>query len=139
MASKTGLHDAVELINTESHCLNNGHRVTDAHQVARPIIGEFADEHDRASLDVVRARDWFTFPAALRPDELEERTGVQVPEDGPYETIAGFILEQLGRMAEVGDTVTIQTGVFRVERMEGRRIDRVRFTPQVSAEEVTLL
>jgi CBS domain containing-hemolysin-like protein len=64
---------------------------------------------------------------------------VEVPEDGPYETIAGFILEQLGRMAEVGDTVTIATGVFRVERMEGRRIDRVRFTPQVSAEEVTLL
>ncbi|MGA1688733.1 MAG: hemolysin family protein, partial [Pontimonas sp.] len=103
------------------------------------LIGEVADEHDRASLDVVRARDWFTFPAALRPDELEERTGVQVPEDGPYETMAGFILEQLGRMAEVGDTVTIPTGVFRVERMEGRRIDRVRFTPQVSAEEVTLL
>jgi CBS domain containing-hemolysin-like protein len=70
---------------------------------------------------------------------LEERTGVEVPEDGHYETIAGFILEQLGRMAEVGDTVTIPTGVFRVERMEGRRIDRVRFTPQVSAEEVTLL
>ncbi|MDP4972201.1 MAG: hypothetical protein NWP95_01685, partial [Pontimonas sp.] len=67
------------------------------------------------------------------------RTGVEVPEDGPYETIAGFILEQLGRMAEVGDTVTIATGVFRVERMEGRRIDRVRFTPQLSAEEVTLL
>jgi len=42
-------------------------------------------------------------------------------------------------MAEVGDTVSIATGVFRVERMEGRRIDRVRFTPQVSAEEVTLL
>jgi len=103
------------------------------------LIGEVADEHDRASLDVVRARDWFTFPAALRPDELEERTGVEVPEDGHYETIAGFILEQLGRMAEVGDTVTIPTGVFRVERMEGRRIDRVRFTPQVSAEEVTLL
>ena len=103
------------------------------------LIGEVADEHDRASLDVVRARDWFTFPAALRPDELEERTGVEVPEDGHYETIAGFILEQLGRMAEVGDTVTIPTGVFRVERMEGRRIDRVRFAPQVSAEEVTLL
>ena len=64
---------------------------------------------------------------------------MEVPEEGPYETIAGFILEQLGRMAEVGDTVTISTGVFRVERMEGRRIDRVRFTPQVSAEEVTLL
>ena len=103
------------------------------------LIGEVADEHDRASLDVVRARDWFTFPADLRPDELEERTGVEVPENGHYETIAGFILESLGRMASVGDTVTIAMGEFRVERIDNRRIDRVRFTPTVSAEEVTLL
>jgi CBS domain containing-hemolysin-like protein len=103
------------------------------------LIGEVADEHDRAPLDVVRARDWFTFPAHLRPDELEERTGVSVEESSHYETMAGFILERLGRMAEVGDTVDIGTGEFRVERMEGRRIDRVRFTPSVSAQGVTLL
>jgi CBS domain containing-hemolysin-like protein len=103
------------------------------------LIGEVADEHDRASLDVVRARDWFTFPANLRPDELEERTGVPVPENGHYETIAGFILESLGRMADVGDTVDMPLGEFRVERMDNRRIDRVRFTPHVTAEEVTLL
>jgi len=100
------------------------------------LIGEVSDEHDRASLDVVRARDWFTFPAALRPDELSERTGVDVPRNGPYETLAGFILEQLGRMAEVGDTVDIASGEFRVERIEGRRIDRVRFTPRtIDSEE----
>ena len=103
------------------------------------LIGEVADEHDRASLDVVRARDWFTFPAQLRPDELRERTGVEVPDDGHFETIAGFILEQLGRMADVGDVVEITNGQFRVERMEGRRIDRVRFTPTVNANEVALL
>ena len=103
------------------------------------LIGEVADEHDRTPLDVVRARDWFTFPAQLRPDELWERTGVKVQENGHYETIAGFILEQLGRMAEVGDTVEIDTGEFRVERMAGRRIDRVRFTPSVDSEEVQLL
>ena len=103
------------------------------------LIGEVADEHDRASLDVVRARDWFSFPAQLRPDELRERTGVEVPDDGHFETIAGFILEQLGRMADVGDVVEITNGQFRVERMEGRRIDRVRFTPTVNANEVTLL
>ena len=103
------------------------------------LIGEVADEHDRASLDVVRARDWFTFPADLRPDELEERTGVPVPENGHYETIAGFILESLGRMAEVGDIVEIPLGEFRVERMDNRRIDRLRFTPQVNSQEVTLL
>jgi len=103
------------------------------------LIGEVADEHDRTPLDVVRARDWFTFPASLRPDELAERTGVVVPENGHYETIAGFILQRLGRMAEVGDTIQLSTGVFQVERMAGRRIDRVRFTPTVDAQEVTLL
>lgn len=103
------------------------------------LIGEVADEHDRAPLDVVRARDWFTFPAQLRPDELEERTGVVVPESAHYETMAGFILEELGRMADVGDTVSIANGAFRVERMEGRRIERVRFTPTINPDEVTLL
>ncbi|MFB0914362.1 MAG: transporter associated domain-containing protein [Pontimonas sp.] len=87
----------------------------------------------------MRARHWFTFPADLRPDELEELTGVPVPENGHYETIAGFILESLGRMAEVGDTVEIPLGEFRVERMDNRRIDRLRFTPQVNSQEVTLL
>lgn len=103
------------------------------------LIGEVSDEHDRVSLDVVRARDWFTFPAALRPDELAERTGVEVPQDGPYETVAGFILERLGRMAELGDIVSISDGQFRVERIEGRRIDRVRFTPgrESSEQELT--
>jgi CBS domain containing-hemolysin-like protein len=42
-------------------------------------------------------------------------------------------------MAEMGDTVTIPAGDLRVERMDGRRIDRVRFTPSVNADEVTLL
>ena len=42
-------------------------------------------------------------------------------------------------MADVGDVVEIANGQFRVERMEGRRIDRVRFTPTVNANEVALL
>ena len=38
-------------------------------------------------------------------------------------------LPGFGRIAQVGDTVEIEAGVFRVERMDGRRIDRLRFTP----------
>jgi CBS domain containing-hemolysin-like protein len=94
------------------------------------LVGEVADEHDRARADVVRSRDWLTFPGALRPDELIERAGVVVPEEGPYETVAGFLMSELGRLAKVGDTVDIDAGTFRVERMDGRRIDRVRFTPR---------
>jgi CBS domain containing-hemolysin-like protein len=93
------------------------------------IVGEVSDEHDRARIDVVRSRNWLTFPGLLRPDELEERAGVRVPEDGPYETIGGFVMASLGRLPVVGDEVAVADGVFRVERLDGRRIDRVRFTP----------
>jgi CBS domain containing-hemolysin-like protein len=93
------------------------------------LVGEVSDEHDRSKADVVRSRDWFTFPAILRPDELLERTGVEVPEEGPYETVAGWLMSELGRVPRTGDTVAAVGGVFRIERLEGRRIDRVRFTP----------
>jgi CBS domain containing-hemolysin-like protein len=93
------------------------------------LVGEVSDEHDRSKADVVRSRDWFTFPGILRPDELLERTSVVVPEDGPYETVGGWLMSELGRIPVVGDTVEIPGGVFRIERLDGRRIDRVRFTP----------
>ena len=94
------------------------------------LVGEVSDEHDRDLAGVVRSRDWVTFPGILRPDELLDRSGVEVPEDGPYETVAGFIMSELGRLPAVGDTVAIPAGVFRVDRLDGRRIDRVRFTPE---------
>ncbi|MET0991995.1 MAG: transporter associated domain-containing protein, partial [Lacisediminihabitans sp.] len=46
-----------------------------------------------------------------------------------YETVAGYIMSELGRLPIEGDTVPVEGGEFRVERLDGRRIDRVRFTP----------
>ncbi len=94
------------------------------------LIGEVSDEHDRTKADVVRGRNWVTFPASLRPDELAERANVDVPEDGPWETVGGFLLAELGRIPVAGDTIEACDGVFVIERMDGRRIDRVRFTPE---------
>jgi len=93
------------------------------------LVGEVSDEHDRSKPDVVRSRDWFTFPGILRPDELLERTSISVPEEGPFETVAGWLMSELGRLPIVGDTVDIAGGTFRIERLDGRRIDRVRYTP----------
>ena len=95
------------------------------------LVGEVSDEHDRTRAGVVRSRDWVTFPGMLRPDELLDRAGVAVSEDGPYETVGGFIMSQLGRLPVVGDMVEVEAGAFRVERLDGRRIDRVRFTPKL--------
>ena len=93
------------------------------------LVGEVADEHDRTRAGIVRSQGSLTFPGMLRPDELHERAGLTVPEDGPYETVAGYVMSELGRLPVVGDIVRIPTGELRVERLDGRRIDRLRYTP----------
>lgn len=99
------------------------------------LVGEVSDEHDRVLVGVVRSRDWLTFPGMLRPDELRDRAGVSVPDDGPWETVGGWMMSELGRLPAVGDIVEIDAGAFRVERLDGRRIDRVRYTPRPRAED----
>lgn len=91
------------------------------------VVGEVSDEHDRMHVEVVRGPGWVTFPGSFRPDELRERALVEVPEDGPYETVGGFIMAALGTVPVVGDRVEIEGGTLRVERIDGRRVDRVRF------------
>lgn len=94
------------------------------------LVGELGDEHDRAKPGVTRgANSSVLFPGMIRPDELLEMA-IKVPADGAYETVAGYIMAQLGRMPAVGDIVEIEGGALRVERMDGRRVDRVRFTPE---------
>jgi CBS domain containing-hemolysin-like protein len=102
------------------------------------LVGELGDEHDRAKLDITGGKDKsFSFPGMFRPDELLEKLAIEVPVDGSYETIAGFIMSQIGRVAVVGDEVRIESGLLRVERMEGRRVDRIRFIPDEIPEEAT--
>ncbi|GGH47607.1 hemolysin family protein [Microbacterium album] len=93
------------------------------------IVGEVSDEHDRRLAGVVRHRDSLTFPGQLRPDELRDRAEVEVPEADAYDTVGGFIMSVLERIPVVGDTVRVDDGTLTVERMDGRRVDRVRFTP----------
>lgn len=99
------------------------------------LVGELGDEHDRAKLDIRSGKDKsFSFPGMFRPDELEEKLAVKVPEDGNYETVGGFMMAKLGKVASVGDEVVIESGILRVERMDGRRVDRIKFIPESTGE-----
>ncbi|OAN43545.1 hemolysin family protein [Microbacterium sp. H83] len=103
------------------------------------IVGEVSDEHDRSRAGVVVGRGGVTFPGELRPDELRRRAGVDVPEGDVYDTVAGYIMSVLERVPVVGDEVAVDTGTLQVVRMDGRRVDRIRYiaTPQTADEEVT--
>lgn len=96
------------------------------------IVGEVADEHDRITPGVLQSADgaWF-FPAMLRPDEVMTHIpGLSIDEDEAYETVGGFIMSELGRVAHVGDVVDIENGTLEVRRTDGYRIERVKYMPE---------
>ncbi|PZR52072.1 hypothetical protein DNL40_13775 [Xylanimonas oleitrophica] len=99
--------------------------------VVEELVGDVADEHDPRRAGAVRAADGaWVVPGVMRPDELEETTGLVVPEDPAYETLGGLVMARLGRVPEAGDEVDVVDGGravrLRVESMTGRRAERVR-------------
>ncbi len=93
------------------------------------LVGDVADEYDLPQTPdtAARADGSWALSGLLRLDEVTDRTGVALP-DGPYETLAGLVLHRLGRIPHVGDTVTVAGHRLTVEKMDHRRIDRIRLT-----------
>jgi len=95
------------------------------------IVGEVADEHDRMTPGVLQSpQGGWVFPAVLRPDEvMAQIPGLRIEEDEAYETVGGYIMAELGRVAQLGDTVSVEHGILEVQRIDGHRIERVRYIP----------
>ncbi|MDQ6754469.1 MAG: hemolysin family protein [Actinomycetota bacterium] len=112
--------------------------VTTLEDLVEEIVGEVADEHDRTKPGVLQSAtgEWY-FPGLMRPDEVSEQIpGLSVPDESSYETVGGFMMAVLGRIPQVGDLVEIDGGTLDVERMDERRIDRIRFLPAPAAADV---
>ncbi|RJN33065.1 hemolysin family protein [Nesterenkonia natronophila] len=104
------------------------------------IVGEVADEHDALTPGVLQsaAGEWY-FPGLMRPDEINAQIlELEIPENSVYETVAGFILNGLGRVAALGDEVEFAAGRLRVVGIDGRRIDRVKFIPDLESRRAAL-
>jgi CBS domain containing-hemolysin-like protein len=65
---------------------------------------------------------------------MNRHFGLHIPEDGSYTTVAGFFLAQTGHLPSQGETLEHEGARFTVERMDGRRIRRLRFKPAVKAQ-----
>jgi magnesium and cobalt exporter, CNNM family len=94
------------------------------------VIGEIRDEYDA---DVTEARRLaggeVEVDGKLNLDEIAEISGVELPE-GPYATLGGFVMAELGRLPKAGDVVEHDGTRLTVVRTEGRRAARVRVTPR---------
>ncbi|MDQ3465799.1 MAG: hemolysin family protein [Actinomycetota bacterium] len=93
------------------------------------LVGEVPDEHDPPVLrQTRRSGNGWSISGLLRPDEVTQATGLQIPE-GDYETIAGLVLERLGRLPRRGDEVRVDGLRLVVERVVARRLERLLVAP----------
>lgn len=83
-----------------------------------------ADEPHQEAEVVPMGAGAFEVDAGLSIAEANERLGLQLP-TGEYDTIAGLVMEALGRVPEVGASATVAGRVIRVAEMRGVRIERV--------------
>jgi CBS domain containing-hemolysin-like protein len=108
--------------------------------VIEEIVGDIADEHDALGSRARLRRDGtWSLSGLLRPDEVEDLTGIALPEGEEYDTVAGLVLRILGRIPERGDVAEVSVpgladgddeapariAVLTVEHMDGLRIDRL--------------
>jgi putative hemolysin len=96
------------------------------------VIGDIRDEYDE---DVTQARRLaggeVEVDGKLNLDEIAEISGVDLPE-GPYATLGGYVMAELGRLPKSGDVVEHDGVRLTVVRTEGRRAARIRLTPRPS-------
>ena len=94
------------------------------------IVGDIDDEYDEEVREQIK-RDGETYilDGMLAVRDANKHFGLALAEDGRYTTIAGYLLDKAGRLLRPGDRVEDVAGVFSVERVENRRISRVRFSP----------
>jgi CBS domain containing-hemolysin-like protein len=102
--------------------------------VLEALVGDIVDEFDR---EIRRTADALSggperLPGALTLSRFAERSGVVLP-DGPYETLAGFVMAELGRLPEVGDRVVHEELELVVVRRDGLRVTEVAVRRVVDA------
>lgn len=99
------------------------------------VIGDIRDEYDEQPAISRGSGSEVDVEGLLNLDDFAEETGVELP-DGPYETVAGYILSELGRLPVVGDEVRAGDHMLSVTAMDGRRIARLQVTlaPEADAD-----
>jgi putative hemolysin len=86
------------------------------------LIGDIHDEYDTHETEVTSPNtNEFQIEGLISLEDLHEKTGVEIPE-GPYETLSGYVMHELGRIPVVNDEILIPGARIKVLSMEGKRV-----------------
>ncbi len=93
------------------------------------IVGEINDEYDEETRSqIVEENDSYLLDGLLAVRDANRHFHLRLPEDGNYTTLAGFLMAQTGSLLQPGESVEYEGARFTVERVDRRRIRRIRFT-----------
>jgi CBS domain containing-hemolysin-like protein len=92
------------------------------------IVGEISDEHDEeVNEQIIPVKEHtFILAGGLAVRDINRRLKLSLPESEAYTTVGGFLMTEAGQVLKPGDVVTHDGLAFHVERVEKRRIMRVR-------------
>ena len=99
------------------------------------IVGEINDEFDeevRAQI-LKKVDGTYLLSGMLTIRDANRQLGLDLPEDGGYTTLAGFLMTQAGRLPQTGEVIEYPGMTFTIDRLEGRRIRRVRLNQNADA------
>ncbi len=97
--------------------------------IIEEIVGEIRDEYDKEpSLSRKIDDKTYIVNAKIDIEELNELIAIDIPESDDYETLGGFILERIGSLPEVNETIHHKDYVLKMERVEKNRIISVRIS-----------
>jgi putative hemolysin len=92
------------------------------------LIGDIQDEYDVEDDPSRRLRTGeIEVDGLLNTGDFAEQTGIELP-DGPYETVAGFLLSVLGHLPQTGESADLNGSRLTVTELDGRRIARVKIS-----------
>jgi CBS domain containing-hemolysin-like protein len=92
------------------------------------LVGEITDEYDREEPEVLELGNGsYRVSGKASIDDVNELLGTELP-DEEWDTVAGLMLDLLGRMPERGEETTFRGVSLRAERVQGRRIASVMIT-----------
>jgi CBS domain containing-hemolysin-like protein len=94
------------------------------------IVGEINDEYDEeVRAQIVEDNGTYLLDGMLAVRDANRRFNLRLPEEAGFTTLAGFLLAKAGRLLRAGETIEHEGGRFTVERVDRRRIRRIRYIP----------
>ncbi|MEU7510761.1 hemolysin family protein [Streptomyces sp. NPDC042898] len=103
--------------------------------IAEELVGDIADESDTVVTVAAPDGDGWKVDAGRRLDEIEDATGITLPEEDDYDTVAGLIIDRLGRFPTIGDRLTVDDVHIEVLSLDRHVPERVRIEHVPSAAE----